>query len=144
MNALELFIAKQDLDQVQITPEDYQAMQRALIKLAEAPSFGGFGGPANFINQELFQLYLSEYQQQETQNKERMTLIEWLILLWILKKWQESTVSLKPDTDMSHEAHMSHKLNYGDSLDRISAALFTGENDQPKSPKLSSSQRLKR
>lgn len=131
MKALDLFLAKQDLAQVQITLEDYEEMQRALHKLADAPSFGGFGGPANFVRPELFDLYLSEYQQQE-QNKERMTLIEWLILLWILKKWQESTVTLKPDPEPSHN------LNYGDSLDRISAALFTGENDQPEPTKKNS------
>jgi len=134
MKALETFLAEKNLDQVQITPEDYEAMQRALLKLAEAPSFGGFGGPANFINQDLFQLYLSEYEQQE-QNYERMNLIEWLILLWILKKWKESTINLKPDP----EPDTAHKLNYGDSLERISTALFAGENDQPqptRSPRL--------
>ena len=140
MKALETFLAKQDLEEVQITTEDYEAMQRALRKLADAPSFGGFGGPANFVKEELFQLYLAEYQQQEAQNTERMTLIEWLILLWILKKWQETTNSLKPD----NECDTAHELNFGDSIDRISAALGIGENDKPKPTKPNNSPRFGR
>ena len=141
MKALDTFLAKQDIDQVQITPEDFEAMQRALLKLAEAPSFGGFGGPANFVNQELFQLYMSEYEQQQ-QNKERMTLIEWLILLWILKQWQQSINNLKPDPEPDQQYMLP--LNYGDSIDRISTALGIGQNDQPQPTKPNTSPRLKR
>jgi hypothetical protein len=142
MKALDTFLAEQNLDQVEITPEDYQAMQRALNELANAPSFGGFGGPANFIHPELFDLYLNEIQQQESQNSERMNLIEWLILLWILKQWQESNNNLKPDPEP--DAQNEFSLDYGDSLDRISAALFTGENDQPQPPKPNRSPRVGR
>ena len=141
MKALDLFIAEQDLDQVRITPEDYEAMQRALIKLAEAPSFEGFGGPANFVHPELFHLYISLYDQQEI-NKQRMNLIEWLILLWIIKQWQESTNNLKPDPEPDHQYMLP--LNFGDSIDRISTALGIGENDLPKPPKPNTSPRLKR
>lgn len=141
MKALDTFLAIQDIDQIQITPEDFEAMQRALLKLAEAPSFGGFGGPANFVNQELFQLYMSEYEQQQ-QNKDRMTLIEWLILLWILKQWQESTISLKPDPEPDQQYMLP--LNFGNSIDRISTALGIGENDQPQPTKPNRSPRFGR
>ena len=136
MKALDTFLAKQDLEEVHITKEDYQAMQRALIKLSCATTFEGFGGPANFIHPELFQLYLSEYQQQEL-NDERITLIEWLMLLWILKQWQQSTNNLKPDPEPDQQYMLP--LNYGDSIARISTALGISENDQPqptRSPRL--------
>ena len=141
MKALETFLAEQDLDQVQITDEDFEAMRRALIKLADAPSFGGFGGPANFVKEELFQLYMAEYYQQQ-KNKERMTLIEWLILLWILKQWQESTNNLKPDPEPDQQYMLP--LNFGDSIDRISTALGIGENDLQKPTMPKTSPRLKR
>lgn len=148
MKALDLFLAEKDLDQVQITAEDYEAMQRALRNLADAPSFGGFGGPANFVHPALFHLYMSAYEQEEL-NKERITLIEWLMLLWFLKHWQESTNNLKPDlSDTAHKPDPEpdqtymQPLIFGDGLlDSISTAMGIGDTAHKQKSKLNNSPR---